>query len=419
VFAPFSIALGSVRKKWKRANRDAALRSERLLEASDEAVRHADLWTTYGAESKVRASVAKLGEAIAMSSARLEASAAALTGANEVLGAVALVLTLAAAHAGWLGNTSDALVPFAVAFFLSYRPLRDLTDARLAMARAEMAYDDLCTRVLDVPRYAIAPALNNPAHDPPDHPHRADPWPLATLELRDVELARGKIAPLSLTLPPGKIVAIAGPTGIGKTTLLRTLLGLDAMIAGEIRYDDRSLDHAPPGPRNRPFAWVPQDAPILADTLDANIALGADDANARENLEPFGASHLVDALDGARLGAGGRALSGGERQWVAIARAVATNLPILLLDEPTTGLDDAAQSRVLAAITSLRGERSVLIVTHRPEPLAIADIVVQIAAHASARPIVNADPNRAVASCGGVGTPKNDVFLGQRGASSS
>ena len=107
-------------------------------------------------------------------------------------------------------------------------------------------------------------------------------------------------------------------------------------------------------------------------------ALGAPGADAREELEPFGAAHLAQSLRDARLGAGGRAVSGGERQWIALARAIATRLPVLLLDEPTSGLDPDAQRRVLAAIAGLRGRRTVRLVTHRPEPLTIADVVVRL-----------------------------------------
>src|SRR5262245_51156127 len=77
-----------------------------------------------------------------------------------------------------------------------------------------------------------------------------------------------------------------------------------------------------------------------------------------------------------RVHAGGIELSGGERQWIAIARAVASDQPVLLLDEPTSGLDSDAQRRVLDALARLRGSRTIVIVTHRPEPLAIADQVI-------------------------------------------
>jgi len=366
VLGGFGALLGRVRGGYQRATARAAREREKLLEAADEAVRHADLWVSYGAEAKARATVGRLGDALARGAARLEARAAALSGANEVLGACALVLAVAASRAGWLGAiaSGETLLGFAVAFFLAYRPLRDLAEARLALARAEGAYEELSRVIAE----AGAPAVALGARD----------WPPGILELRGLVLPHGSCRPLSLRVPPGSIVAIAGATGIGKTTLLRTLLGLDRATGGTILFDGAPLDGVPAGPASRPFAWVPQDAPLLADTLDANVALGAPDGDSREALEPIGASHLAGVLNGARLGAGGRVVSGGERQWISLARAIATRQPVLLLDEPTSGLDPGSQRQVLDAIARLRGSRTVIIVTHRPEPLAVADEVVRL-----------------------------------------
>jgi ABC-type multidrug transport system fused ATPase/permease subunit len=368
VLAVFGATLARVRAGYQRATGRGARERESLLGAADEAVRHADLWVTYGAEQRARATVRRLGDALAQGTARLEARAAGMSGANEVLAALALVLAVLASRAGWLGSVAsgETFLAFAIAFFLAYRPLRELSDARLSVLRAQAAFDEL-REVIDRerPREVALPGRE---------------WPSATLELRDLRLARGTCGPLSLRVAPGAIVAIAGPTGIGKTTLLRTLLGLDRAAGGAIVFDGAVLDDAPAGPSGRPFAWVPQEAPLLADTLAANVALGAEGADAHAALGPLGAAHLVSALEGARLGAGGRPVSGGERQWIALARAVATRQPVLLLDEPTSGLDAEAQQRVLEAIASLRGRRTVLLVTHRPEPLAVADAVVRLEA---------------------------------------
>jgi ABC-type transport system involved in cytochrome bd biosynthesis fused ATPase/permease subunit len=196
-----------------------------------------------------------------------------------------------------------------------------------------------------------------------------------------------------LRIEPGIVVGLCGSTGAGKTTLLRTLLGLEAAVEGEILYGGARLTEAPAGPRHRPFAWVPQDAPLIADTLDANVLLGAPEYAAADDMsaaspEPgrrleaalgeVGGGPLAARLGAQPLGPGGRMVSGGERQWIALARAVATGQPVLLLDEPTSGLDAESQRRVLAAIERLRGARTVVLVTHRREPLAIADVVIRV-----------------------------------------
>jgi ABC-type bacteriocin/lantibiotic exporter with double-glycine peptidase domain len=169
------------------------------------------------------------------------------------------------------------------------------------------------------------------------------------------------------------------------TSLLRARLGLERDVTGAVRYGDRDLTAAGVGPAERPFAWVPQEPAIVSGTLAGNIALGAPEGaaggaparGAREALTLIGARSLLGREE-EMLNAGGPELSGGERQWVAIARALSTGLPVLLLDEPTAGLDATSQERVLDALAAVRGKRTVILVTHRPEPLALADRVLRI-----------------------------------------
>ena len=373
ILLAFGALLGRARSGYRTAVTHAGRQRAHLLEAADESVRYAELWVSYGAEAKARTSLRALGEAMAWGAARLDARAAAMSGANEVLGALALAAAVGASRFTWFGAVADGrtLLAFAVAFFLAYRPMRELADARLAMARAAAAYEDLRPTLEDGRAAALSPRRRDLGTE-----DRA--WTLAPLELCGLCLVRGGCGPLTLRIEPGSIVVIAGPTGVGKTTLLRTLLGFEPAVGGQLLFDGVSIGDAPAGLGARPFAWVPQDAPLLADTLDANIALGAPRGAARAALEPIGATHLMQSLEGARLGAGGRAISGGERQWIALARAIATRQPVLLLDEPTSGLDPEAQRRVLEAVSCLRGHRTVLLVTHRSEPLGVADVVVRL-----------------------------------------
>ena len=370
----FALLVMVARRALKRNHARAARETEALLGAADEAVRHADLWASYGAEGRIRAHVAQLGRTIIETSSRLRARSALLSHTSELLGALALVLTLALIGAGTIGGVDrGALVPFAIVFFMAYKPLRELVDGRLVRARAEDALGETSERgASGLEREEVPPARS------------ARAWPLATLTVKGLVGRHGTHAPLSFVLRPGKVLAIVGPTGIGKTSLLRALLGLESPLEGTIAWGNEDLSRRGVGPKARPFAWVPQDAPVLGDTLVANVVLGvqeqspADDAvHASRVLAELGADGLVASVGDARL-VTDRPVSGGERQWIAVGRALATRLPVLLLDEPTSSLDRAAQEKMLAAIAGLRGKRTVVIVTHRPEPLAIADVVVRI-----------------------------------------
>ena len=361
------LLVGRGRRWLRRAHAAAAQETASLVHWADEAVRHAEVWRVFGAAARVQRHVDDLGRRAARRRGRLAAGAALLSGSNEVLAALAVTAAIAAAQAGWLGGEASGplLLTLAAVVFLAYRPLRELGEARQAWLRAEAA----CA--------ALEPHLAGAA-SPPLVSAAPSAWSPAPLVVRDLRLPRGASAPFSFRLEAGAIVAVVGPSGVGKTTLLRVLLGLEAPASGTLAYGDLDLTARGVGPAERPFAWVPQDAPILAGTLEENVVL-TEGSSPSEALHLADAEHLHRALGPRVLGAGGRALSGGERQRVALARALATAQPVLLLDEPTSGLDEASEARVLAAIAGLRGCRTVLLVTHRSAPLAIADAVLTLA----------------------------------------
>ncbi len=362
VLMPFALLLSRAKKRVKSSQAKALDGSATLLEAADEAIRHAELWSSYGASARVRDRVKRAGEALTRRAARAAAITGGVSGATEALGALALLLAVFGARAGVLGGDSSdggRLLAFAVAFFMAYKPIRELAEARIAWTRATASMERITEgcepRAVSFGRESESVSVTG------------------VLELRQVELARGSLGAINARIEPGSIVCLCGATGTGKTTLLRTLLGFAHLKGGEIRFGGRVLEGG------APFAWVPQDAPIVRGTLKENVALGGD-ADVKAAMAAIGALSLYERLGEAQLGVGGRAVSGGEQKQIAIARALATQKPVLLLDEPTSGLDDRAQALVLAAIERLRGTRTVILVTHRPEPRAIADAVLTFGA---------------------------------------
>ena len=349
----------------------------------DELVKSLDLWRCYGAGAQIDAVIRDAGERATRAGERAEAGRAALSGGNEVLGALAVIAALLFAQQAGLDLGDGTVVAFCTVLFMAYRPLRELGDARAARMLGTSALEFL-ERVLPPqgrrPSVAPVPAgsdANCRRAVRPKAGARSTGHLLERLELVDFGAARHDVR-TTLAVEPGEFVAIVGPTGSGKTTLLRALLGLES-ASGSVSYGGREFTAASVGPEQRPLAWVPQDALLITGTVLTNVALlGGDETCALAALRQIGADRLAGELAHVTVGPGGRALSGGERRQVAIARALCSELPVMLLDEPTEGLDAEAQVRVLDALDRLRHERSLIVVTHRPEVASRADRVIQL-----------------------------------------
>ena len=381
VLAPFAVLVARLRSRWRAAHAESAALVEGLHRGVDDLVRNIDLWRTYGAGSRIAEAIDETSVRATRAAARVDAARASLSGANEVLGALALLGGVTLALELGLPIGDGTLVAFAAVFFMAYRPLRDLGDGHAWCVRGVVAAEALAALTgnetgAQAPSPGCDPSAARAVATANSIVHRDGDVAPRRLTLSGLG-SRDRGPTTSLVLEPGELVTVVGPSGSGKTTLLRALLGLEPSVGG-LRWGDQDLTLATVGPVARPFAWVPQDAPLVTDTVLRNVALHApDDAAAMAALEQIGASALQELRE-VVVGPGGRSLSGGEQRQLAIARALASGQPVLLLDEPIAGLDRDAAARVLEALTRLRGRRSLLVVTHRPEVIAIADRVVNL-----------------------------------------
>jgi ABC-type multidrug transport system fused ATPase/permease subunit len=219
-------------------------------------------------------------------------------------------------------------------------------------------------------------------------PHGGLPLPAdTTLTLDGVACRWGRtplFADVSFTIAPGEVVALTGPNGSGKTTLVRQILGLTAPTAGVVAVGGIPLDRLDVAAWRRAVGVVLQETWFFDGTIADNLVYGAPAASASTLNEACRVAR-VDAfvrelprgLD-TRLGGDGLRLSQGQRQRLAIARALVRRPRLLILDEPTNHLDDDTARAVLAAIVSLPGRPAVLLITHQVEFAAMARRVYRL-----------------------------------------
>ncbi len=187
-----------------------------------------------------------------------------------------------------------------------------------------------------------------------------------------------------LRVDPGARVALVGPSGAGKTTVTNLLLRFLDPEAGRVTIDGVDLRDLRQEDVRRTFALAGQEAHVFDSTIRENLRLARPEATDDE---------LHDALRRARLdgwvgtlsegldtlvGEEGARLSGGQRQRLVVARALLSDAPVLLLDEPTAHLDEATAEELVADVLDAARDRSVLLVTHRPEGLDLVDEVVRL-----------------------------------------
>src|SRR5215831_13112091 len=182
------------------------------------------------------------------------------------------------------------------------------------------------------------------------------------LALRHVSAGYGEtvvLEDIDLTLAPGESISVIGRNGVGKTTLLATVMGHTTLHRGEVALDGASLNRVPIFRRaRRGIGWVPQEREIFPSlSVRENLMIGARPGH----WTPERVFELFPNL-GARLSHMGNQLSGGEQQMLSIARALLTNPSVLLMDEPTEGLAPVIVEALAAVLQRLRGEGALSIV---------------------------------------------------------
>lgn len=187
---------------------------------------------------------------------------------------------------------------------------------------------------------------------------------------------------ISIHIKPGEHVAIVGPTGSGKTTLGKMIMGLYEPVEGMVGIDGTDIRQIDPSELRHFIGYVPQDVTLFSGTVKENITLGTHDATDGAILTAAETSGVADFVKNhplgydLQVGERGSQLSGGQRQCVAISRAVLRDPQILLLDEPSNSMDNKTEARLIRRLKETIVGKTLLLITHRSSTLKMVDRVI-------------------------------------------
>ena len=310
--------------------------------------------------------------------ARVSAGAAGIgTGLGSLVAGLTLwgvlVLGVAAVGAGTISRVPLAVLTLTA--LAAFEAVTGLPAAAQALGHARTSAGRICA-VLDAPDPVAVPPLPRPAPGPP-----------VTVSLRGASVRYEPDGPLALDsldldLAPGRRVALVGPNGAGKSTVAALLLRFCDLCAGTASLNGHDLASYEPDDVRAVIGGCPQDPHIFAGTIAANLRLARPDATDDELTEAAARACLLPWIRSlpqgleTSVGARGTAISGGERQRIALARALLADPAVLILDEPTASLEAAAGRALMADLLAVTAGRATVLITHDLDGLDQMDEIV-------------------------------------------
>jgi subfamily B ATP-binding cassette protein MsbA len=289
---------------------------------------------------------------------------------------VAVGTCLVLAYGGRLALAGEISAGVLVVFLLYlnklYKPIRDLSKLTDTVAKASVGYEriqevlELESRVRDLPGARSAPPFSG-----------AIEFDRVSFGYADTKV----LTDVSLRIEPGQVAAIVGPSGTGKSTIVSLITRFYDPLSGAIRIDGTDIREYSLKSLRDQVSFVLQDTLLFRATIWENIAYGKPDADIMDTVR---AATLANAHDfitelpqgyATMVGDRGLTLSGGQRQRIAIARAIVRDTPILILDEPTAGLDAASEHAVVDALDRLMKGRTTVVIAHHLGTIRHADVI--------------------------------------------
>jgi ATP-binding cassette, subfamily B, bacterial len=374
---PFLLVTRRFARHARHAAREKRRRSGSLSAVAEESLANAALVQSHDRAATERGRLVREGHGVIdaeLAGARISGFFGGIVALIEVAGVLAVIgLGTWAVEEGRL--TIGGLLAFLAYLSQLLRPIGDLSHLAATLLAASAGAE----RVLEL--LDRRPGVRS-GELALDRPPGAIEFERVTFRYPGGETAA--LEDLSLRVEPGEIVAVTGPSGCGKSTLARLLLRFADPDVGTIRIGGRDLRELRLESLRGSVGILLQETMLFDASVHENIAFGLPGATrgqVQAAARSAGAHDFVAALPegyDARIGQRGRSLSGGQRRRLEIARTVLRDTPIVVLDEPTTGLDLGAAERVMDALRTLLEGRTAIIISHDPLLLTSADRVVEL-----------------------------------------
>ena len=375
ILPALTVVVFTLTRRIKHASRDVRGREADLMSTMHEVLSSIRLVKAFGREDHERHRFEHQSERIVESTLRARDVKAKLAPTVEIIVAVggAAVLWFGARHVLDGALTAGALVVFLLYLSKMYKPIRELSKMTDTYSRALVALDRINSflaveiEVRDLPGARRARRFRG------------------AIELDHVTFAyapdRPTLVDVNLTIPAGSVAGIVGPTGAGKTTLINLIARFYDPQSGRVLIDGDDVRSFYQESLRERMSFVLQDTLLFRGPVWQNIAYGRPAATRRDIVR---AAELANAHGFIRelpegyntmVGERGVTLSGGQQRRIAIARAVIRDAPILILDEPLTGLDAASESLVLDALRQLMRGKTTIIITHSLATVQRSDVI--------------------------------------------
>jgi ATP-binding cassette subfamily B protein len=373
VFPPAMLLLRKMIRRIRSIAKAQFHGGTRILETMQEMIQGIGVVKAFTLEEQMHARFDANVREVERESNKMARVAARASPIMETLGGIAV--SIGVVYGGYrtivLGATPGELISFITAFLLANQPAKRL--ARLNI--------ELNSALVNV--RALFDVLDAPATEPREDEKPALAVERAAIEYRDIHFAYRAGEPvlrgLSLTAEPGKVTALVGPSGGGKSTVLNLLLRFYESDRGAITIDGQDINLVSRRSLRQAIGYVGQHVFLFRGTIRDNIAFGRPDATEAEIVAAAKAAFAHDFIMASPrgydtpVGEHGLQLSGGQRQRIAIARALIKDAPIILLDEATAALDSESERQVQEALDRLTQGRTTIVIAHRLHTITHAD----------------------------------------------